>query len=77
VRGHRGVENGLPGSLDVSFGEDQSRVQSDHAAVNLAVARRVALTRLRAERTTEGGAPTKRKRASSDDGHLALVLQLE
>jgi len=75
VRGHWGIENGLHWSLDVSFGEDQSRARADHAAANLAVARRVALTLLRAETTAEGGrrrsgcvrhgTPTTSRRCSS------------
>ena len=77
VRGHGGVENGLHWSLDVSFGEDQSRVRVEHAAANLAVARRVSLTLLRAETTAEGGAPTKRMRCAWDADYLARVLQLD
>ena len=77
VRGHWGVENGLHWSLDVSFGEDASRTRTEHAAANLAVARRVALTLLRAETTAEGGAPTKRMRCAWDADYLARVLQLE
>ena len=77
VRGHWGVENGLHWSLDVSFGEDRSRARAEHAAANLAVARRVALTLLRAETTAEGGAPTKRMRCAWDADYLALVLQLD
>ena len=77
VRGHWGVENGLHWSLDVSFGEDASRTRTEHAAANLAVARRVALTLLRAEKTAEGGAPTKRMRCAWDADYLATVLQLD
>ena len=77
VRGHWGVENGLHWSLDVSFGEDASRTRTGHAAANLAVARRVALTLLRAETTAEGGAPTKRMRCAWDIDYLAQVLQLD
>lgn len=77
VRGHWGVENGLHWSLDVSFGEDQSRARTEHAAANLAVARRVALTLLRAETTAKGGAPTKRMRCAWDADYLGRVLQLE
>ena len=71
------MENGLHWSLDVSFGEDASRTRTEHAAANLAVARRVALTLLRAETTAEGGAPTKRMRCAWDVDYLAQVLQLD
>ena len=77
VRGHWGVENGLHWSLDVSFGEDASRTRTEHAAANLAAARRLSLTLLGAERTAEGGAPTKRMRCAWDADYLATVLQLE
>jgi predicted transposase YbfD/YdcC len=77
VRGHWGVENGLHWSLDVSFGEDASRTRTEHAAANLAVARRMSLTLLRAETTAEGGAPTKRMRCAWDADYLATVLQLD
>ena len=77
VRGHWGVENGLHWRLDVAFGEDESRRRVDHAAANVAVARRVAVTLLKAETTVEGGAQTKRMRCAWDPDYLARVLQLE
>jgi predicted transposase YbfD/YdcC len=77
VRGHWGVENGLHWRLDVAFREDENRTRTDHAAANLALARRVAVTLLKAETTAEGGAQTKRMRAAWDAGYLARVLQLE
>ena len=55
VRGHWGVENGLHWTLDVAFREDESRTRVDHGAANLAVARRVCATLIKAETTAEGG----------------------
>lgn len=75
VRGHWGVENGLHGTLDVSFREDESRTRVEHAAANLAVARRVAVTLLKAETTAEGGVQTKRMRCAWDPAYLARVVQ--
>ena len=40
VRRHWGVENTLHWSLDVTFGEDQSRARTKYAAQNLAMLRR-------------------------------------
>jgi predicted transposase YbfD/YdcC len=48
VRGHWGIENRLHWSLDVTFGEDQSRVRKDHAPQNLSRIRRLCLNLLRA-----------------------------
>lgn len=77
VRGHWGVENGLHWTLDVAFREDESRTRVDHAAANLAVARRVATTLLKAETTAEGGVQTKRMRCAWDTDYLARVLQVD
>ena len=43
VRQHWGVENNLHWSLDVTFGEDQSRARTQNAPQNLATLRRIAL----------------------------------
>ncbi len=77
VRGHWGVENGLHWTLDVSFREDESRTRVDHAAANLAVARRVGATLLKAETAAEGGVQTKRMRCAWDVDYLTRVLQGE
>ena len=76
VRGHWGVENGLHWTLDVAFREDESRTRVDHAAANLAVARRVSATLLKAETTAEGGVQTKRMRCAWDADYLTRVLQV-
>ena len=76
VRGHWGVENGLHWTLDVAFREDESRTRVEHAAANLAVARRVGATLLKAETTAEGGVQTKRMRCAWDAEYLARVLQV-
>ena len=76
IRSHWGVENGLHWTLDVSFREDESRTRMDHAAANLAVARRVATTLIKAETTAKGGVQTKRMRCAWDGDYLARVLQL-
>jgi predicted transposase YbfD/YdcC len=43
VRGHWGIENQVHWSLDVTFGEDQSRLRAGNAAENFSVLRRIAL----------------------------------
>ncbi len=73
IRGHWGIENSLHGCLDVSFREDESRTVSGHAAANLAMLRRVALSLLK--RTgTKGSIRTRRMRAGWDDDYLLQVL---
>jgi predicted transposase YbfD/YdcC len=42
VRGHRGIENRLHWVLDVVFKEDQVRLRTGHAPVNMAVVRHMA-----------------------------------
>jgi predicted transposase YbfD/YdcC len=73
IRGHGGIENGLHWCLDVSFREDESRTVSGHAAANLAMLRRVALSLLK--RTgNKGSIRTRRMRAGWDDEYLLKVL---
>ena len=47
VRQHWGVENQLHWVLDVSFGEDQSRLRKGHGAENFSRLRRIVLNKLR------------------------------
>ena len=47
VRGHWGIENEMHWTLDVTFGEDQSRLRKGHGAQNMAVVRHFALNLLR------------------------------
>ena len=44
VRGHWSIENSLHWQLDVTFGEDQSRVRRGHADANFSILRRAALS---------------------------------
>jgi predicted transposase YbfD/YdcC len=73
VRGHWGVENRLHWSLDVSFNEDDSRVRDPEARENLALIRRIALTRLQHDDTTLG-IQSKRLKAGWDERYLAKRL---
>jgi predicted transposase YbfD/YdcC len=47
LRNHWGIENSLHWQMDVTFGEDASRVQRRHGAENLALVRRLALALLK------------------------------
>ena len=74
IRNHWGIENGLHWCLDVSFREDQSRARAGHAAANLAMLRRVALSLLKRTKV-KGSIRTRRLRAGWDDDYLLQVLQ--
>jgi predicted transposase YbfD/YdcC len=74
IRGHWGIENGLHWCLDVSFREDESRTRSGHAAANLGMLRRVALSLLK-HAGTKGSIRTRRMKAGWDDDYLLQVLQ--
>lgn len=73
LRGHWGVENQLHWSLDVSFSEDASRVRDPEARENLALIRRVALTRLQHD-DSKLGIQSKRLKAGWDERYLATLL---
>ncbi|MDO9106730.1 MAG: ISAs1 family transposase [Methylovulum sp.] len=47
VRLHWGIENQLYWVLDMSFGEDQSRIRKDNAPTNVAIIRHAALNMIR------------------------------
>jgi predicted transposase YbfD/YdcC len=74
VRGHWGIENSLHWQLDMSFGEDRSRVRKGHADANLALVRRTALSLLKSEKSQKGGVKTKRLTAGWNDDYLGQVL---
>lgn len=73
ARAHWQIENALHWSLDVVFGEDQSRARKDHAPQNLAILRRLALNAARAmqDNTSLRG---RVKRAGWDDAYLSRML---
>lgn len=74
VRQHWHVENKLHWTLDVAFGEDDSRVRTGHAAQNLGVVRRLALSLLKQETSRSVGTKIKRKEAAWNPDYLLKVL---
>ena len=74
VRSHWGIENSVHWVLDVTFGEDGSRIRSGDAPQNFAVLRHIALNLLRRE-ASAGSIATKRFRAALDDSYLVQVLR--
>lgn len=74
VRGHWGIENQLHWQLDVTFGEDGSRLRKGHAAQNFSTLRRTALSLLKQESTCKNGIAIKRQKAGWDHHYLERVL---
>ena len=74
IRSHWGVENSLHWVLDVAFDEDDCRIRTDHAPVNFALLRQMALNLLRQEKTCKNGIRVKRSKAGWDDAYLFKVL---
>lgn len=77
VRGHWGVENQLHWQMDVTFGEDQSRARTGHAAENLATLRRLALNLLKRDTTKKRGIRGKQKNAGWHHPYLLHLLGLD
>jgi predicted transposase YbfD/YdcC len=74
VRAHWSIENRLHWQLDVTFGEDQSRIRKGHADANFSILRRAALSLLKNNRTNKVGIKNKRLAAGWDNDYLAQVL---
>jgi predicted transposase YbfD/YdcC len=76
VRAHWGIENRLHWVLDVAFDEDRARARKDHAAVNLALLRRLALNILQRD-AYKASIRRKIKRAGwQDDYFLSLLAHM-
>ena len=73
ARGHWAIENKLHWNLDVSFGEDQSRLRTGHGAKNMAVVRHLALNLVR-QVADKRSIKRRRKRAAWDPKYLLEIL---
>lgn len=73
LRQHWGIENQLHWQLDVSFGEDASRIENRHGAANFALFRKMALSLLK-QHPRQDSIARKRKAAALDSGFLEEVL---
>jgi len=74
VQTHWGIETKLHWVLDVAFREDDSRVRKGHADENFAIARHIALNKLKSEKSCKRGIKAKRKKAGWNDKYLLKVL---
>ncbi len=75
IRGHWSIENQLHWVLDVTFGEDDSRIRKDNAPENLAVIRHIALNLLKQDKSFKGSLKGKRNKAGWDDDYLLQILK--
>ena len=75
IRQHWGIENQLHWTLDVTFGEDSSRVRRGHGPENLGLLRRLALNVLNQEQSFKGSVASKRRRAGWNNDYLLKILQ--
>jgi predicted transposase YbfD/YdcC len=73
LRQHWGIENNLHWQLDISFGEDQSRIQEPHAAENFGLLRKIALSLLKRNPSKKSIA-RKRKAAALDTAFLEEIV---
>jgi len=73
LRNHWKIENNLHWQLDVSFGEDNSRIQDRRAAENFGLLRKLALSLLK-RNPAKTSIARKRKAAALDTGFLEETL---
>ena len=73
LRNHWGIENNLHWQLDVSFGEDVSRIQDRNAGENFALLRKLALGLLK-QNSAKMSIARKRKAAALDPAFLEESL---
>lgn len=74
VRAHWGIETKLHWVLDIAFREDDSRIRKGHADENMAIARHIAINKLKNESSCKRGIKAKRKKAGWDNEYLIKVL---
>ncbi|MFS0518901.1 ISAs1 family transposase [Nostoc sp. UIC 10607] len=74
IREHWGIENSVHWTLDVTFGEDESRIRSLHSPQNFALLRRIALNALERETSFRRSLRQKSRRAAMNDQYMVSVL---
>jgi predicted transposase YbfD/YdcC len=73
LRGHWGIENGQHWSLDVTFREDDSRIQKRNGGINFALLRKIALSLLK-RHPSDDSINRKRYAAALDTSFLEEIL---
>lgn len=75
-RGHWSIENQCHWVMDVTYGEDGSRIRNGHAARNVSLLRRLAHNLLKHDQTVKDSIAGKRKRACLSTATLERFLKL-
>lgn len=75
IRQHWSIENQLHWVLDVTFGEDASRIRTGNAPLNVALLKRWSINLLNQETSFQRSTRQKARRASMDVGYLLQVLE--
>jgi predicted transposase YbfD/YdcC len=75
IRSHWAIENSLHWVLDMSFGEDQSRIRKNNAPANMAIIRHVALNMLRTAQRERTSIKRMRKLAAWNNNILCDIVQ--
>jgi predicted transposase YbfD/YdcC len=73
-RSHWSIENTLHWTLDVIFGEDNSRMRVGNSAENVSVFRHLAINLIRSEKTSKGSLNLKRKRCMLSQDYLLKII---
>lgn len=73
IRSHWAIENSLHWVLDVTFGDDQSRLRTGHGAKNMAVVRHFAINLIRTIKDNKS-VRLRRKCATWNPEYLATIL---
>lgn len=74
IRLHWGIENQLHWVLDVTFGEDDSRIRKGHGPENMTLLKRMAISVLNQETTSKRSIRQKAKFASMRPDYMMQVL---
>jgi predicted transposase YbfD/YdcC len=74
IRSHWGIENKVHWQLDVSYGEDKSKVRKDNGPENLSVLKRCTMNVLKADTVTKAGIKNKRAKAGWSKEYMMGLL---
>lgn len=74
IRAHWGIENQVHWQLDVSYGEDKSKVRKDNGPENLSVLKRCTMNLLKADTKTKAGIKNKRAKAGWSREYMMELL---
>ena len=76
IRDHWAIENSLHWVLDVSFGEDQSRIRKGNGPENMSIMRHCAINMIRRYKSKRQSIKGLRKQAAWDEGILEGILDM-